>query len=63
MSFFAAIVRALLPESAIFLRAQEARRAAEATNGPTKNKTRIFLHETKQMLKTHWRLCIYAVLL
>ncbi|KAJ7084575.1 hypothetical protein B0H15DRAFT_386135 [Mycena belliarum] len=26
-------------------------------------KTRVFLHETKVLLKTHWLLCIYAVLL
>ena len=29
----------------------------------TKNKTKIFLHETWEMLKRHWLLCIYAVLL
>ena len=28
-----------------------------------KEKTRIFLHETKEMLRIHWMLCIYAVLL
>ena len=29
----------------------------------TQNKTQIFLKETKEMLKRHWMLCIYAVLL
>ncbi|KZV81948.1 MFS general substrate transporter [Exidia glandulosa HHB12029] len=66
MSFFAAVVRAVLPESEIFLRAKAARRAHEAAGGQVmsaKSKTRIFLHETKEMLKVHWKLCIYAVLL
>ena len=60
ISFFAAILRALLPESEVFLRA----RAVEKANGAnTKGKTKIFLRETKKMLKAHWLLCIYAVLL
>ncbi|EJD45690.1 MFS general substrate transporter [Auricularia subglabra TFB-10046 SS5] len=67
MSFFAAAIRAMLPESAIFLRAQQARRdasdAAAAAGVVEKNKTRVFLHETKLMLRQHWKLCIYAVLL
>ena len=60
ISFFAAGVRALVPESAFFLRAKE-KEAKEG--GPKKNKTKVFLRETKEMLKTHWLLCIYAVLL
>jgi len=60
ISFSAALLRAALPESEVFLRA----RAAEKANGGSgKNKTKIFLQETKNMLKTHWRRCIYAVLL
>ena len=60
ISTFAAVVRALLPESELFLRAKEVERA----NGTdTTHKTRIFLRETKAMLKKHWLLCIYAVLL
>ena len=62
ISAFAAVLRALLPESQVFLRAQE-----EQRDGPgepsSRAKTRIFFHEVKQMLKTHWMLCIYAVLL
>ena len=58
MSAFAAFIRVLLPDSEIFIRAKAARAGAE-----TKSKTRIFLHETKEMLKKHWVLCIYAVLL
>lgn len=60
ISFFAAILRALLPESEVFLRARAAERARGAS---TTGKTRIFLKETKEMLKTHWLRCIYAVLL
>lgn len=60
ISMFAALVRLVLPESEIFLRAK----AAEVASGKsTANKTRVFLRETKEMLKTHWLLCIYAVLL
>ncbi|KAL5482505.1 hypothetical protein ACEPAI_9099 [Sanghuangporus weigelae] len=54
----AAVVRAITPESEFFLRAKAARGSAD-----TKNKTRVFLHETKVMLHRHWMLCIYAVLL
>ncbi|KAF8609835.1 MFS general substrate transporter [Ceratobasidium sp. AG-I] len=65
VSFVAACLRACLPESAVFLRAQAARKAAEERDGKRvgPSKTKVFLHETKQMLKTHWLLCIYAVLL
>ncbi|RDB21642.1 Carboxylic acid transporter [Hypsizygus marmoreus] len=60
ISLFAAFVRAALPESQVFLRAK----AAEKARGTdTSKKTKIFLRETKEMLKTHWLLCIYAVLL
>ena len=60
MSCFAGFVRLLLPESDYFLRA---RAHAIASGHSTKGKTRIFLHETKEMLKRHWLLCVYAVLL
>ncbi|THH08458.1 hypothetical protein EW145_g2701 [Phellinidium pouzarii] len=60
ISFFAAIVRALTPESELFLRAK---RIESEKGTSTKHKTRIFLHELKVMLKRHWLLCIYAVLL
>jgi SHS family lactate transporter-like MFS transporter len=50
----------MLPESEVFLKAKAAERA-RGTN--TSHKTRIFLQETKAMLKKHWLLCIYAVLL
>ncbi|KAG0708458.1 carboxylic acid transporter protein [Suillus ampliporus] len=60
ITFFAAVIRALLPESAFFLRAKEQEKA-RGTN--TSQKTKIFLQETKVMLKRHWLLCIYAVLL
>ena len=60
LSFFAACLRAILPESQVFLRAKAAERASGKT---TKHKTKIFLHETKNMLKRHWILCCYAVVL
>lgn len=60
ISFFAAGIRALLPESEVFLRAREVERAKGNT---TTNKTKVFLHETWEMLKTHWLLCVYAILL
>ena len=60
LSFFAAVVRAFLPESPVFLRA---RAAAKAEGLTTKRKTSVFVHETVQMLKMHWKLWIYAVLL
>lgn len=60
MSLFAAIIRMMLPESELFVRAKAAR---AHTGHSTKSKTRIFMHETKEMLKKHWILCIYAVLL
>lgn len=60
MSAFAAFIRAITPESELFLRARQAERARGVT---TTHRTRIFLHETKEMLKRHWLLCIYALLL
>ena len=60
ISLFAAAVRAVLPESEVFLKAK----AAEKARGTdTSQKTKVFIHETKAMLKKHWLLCIYAVLL
>ncbi|KDR68317.1 hypothetical protein GALMADRAFT_231483 [Galerina marginata CBS 339.88] len=60
VSLFAAFIRVLLPESEVFLRAK----AIEKAKGTdTTKKTKIFVKETKEMLKQHWLLCIYAVLL
>ncbi|KAG1716072.1 hypothetical protein ID866_1098 [Astraeus odoratus] len=60
ISFLAAVVRVCVPESEVFAKAKELERARGAT---TTAKTKVFIHETKQMLKLHWKLCIYAVLL
>lgn len=60
LSVLAAAVRAVLPESELFLRAKAVERAQGRT---TVNKTRVFMHETWEMLKRHWILCCYAVLL
>ena len=62
ISAFAAFVRMLLPESDVFLKAREAEKA-RGSGLTTGQKTKVFLRETKEMLKTHWLLCIYAVLL
>ncbi|KAL4081013.1 carboxylic acid transporter, partial [Scleroderma citrinum] len=59
-SFLAAVVRSLVPESEVFLKAKELENEKGTT---TSKKTKVFLHETKEMLKLHWKLCIYAVLL
>ncbi|KAI9456312.1 carboxylic acid transporter protein [Boletus coccyginus] len=58
--FTAAILRALLPESVVFLRAKA---TENGKNADSSKKTQIFFRELKEMLKRHWLLCIYAVLL
>jgi len=60
ISLFSAFFVALLPESKVFLKARALEKARGAT---TSKKTRVFIHETKEMLKRHWMLCIYAILL
>jgi MFS transporter, SHS family, lactate transporter len=60
ISAFAAIIRTFIPESEVFLRAKEQERALGGTTG---KKTKVFLHQVRTMLKTHWGLCVYAVLL
>ncbi|KAF9648136.1 MFS general substrate transporter [Thelephora ganbajun] len=62
VSAFAAVLRALLPESQVFLRARQEQKE-NGLGKPTQSKTRIFFHEIKQMLLNHWLLAIYAVLL
>ena len=61
ISCFAAILRFALPESQVFLRAREEKQAQ--TEEPSQSKTRVFFHEVGRMLKNHWLLSIYAVLL
>jgi MFS transporter, SHS family, lactate transporter len=58
ISLFAAMLRALLPESELFIRAR-----AEAKAINTASKTTVFLRESKNILKQHWLLFVYAVLL
>jgi MFS transporter, SHS family, lactate transporter len=60
ISAFAAFVRALVPESEVFLRAKALERARGTT---TEKKTRVFIRQAGAMLKEHWLLCVYAVLL
>lgn len=61
ISAFAGFIRALLPESEVFLRAKQQKQ--DDAGDSTQSKTRVFFHEVKQMLKHHWKLAIYAVLL
>ncbi|KAF8489061.1 carboxylic acid transporter [Russula emetica] len=60
ISAFAAIIRAFIPESEVFLRAKEQERALGSSTG---KKTKVFIHQVRMMLKTHWGLCVYAILL
>jgi SHS family lactate transporter-like MFS transporter len=59
LSLFAAFVRALLPESEVFRRIQEERRAT----GTTSNKGKMFVQQTKEMLKHNWVRVVYGILL
>ncbi|KAF9458790.1 carboxylic acid transporter [Collybia nuda] len=58
ISLFAAFITALVPESHVFVRA---RAAAKIKGTDSAGRTRIFLRETKTMLKKYWMLCIYAI--
>ena len=62
ITFGVAIIRAIVPESAVFLKAKEEERKRGDTRSASE-KTKIFVHELGAMLKQHWKLCIYAVLL
>jgi len=55
-----ALLRAVLPESEVFLRARE---EAKATGHllSEREKTKVFFRETGAMLRKHWKLCLYAV--
>ena len=56
ISAFAAALRAILPESEVFLRAQR-----EELDRSAQSKTRVFFHEVAQMLKNHWLRCFYFI--
>ncbi|KAH9016908.1 MFS general substrate transporter [Lactarius pseudohatsudake] len=60
ISAFAALIRALVPESEVFLRAKALERSSGANTG---KKTKVFIRQVGEMLKQHWALCVYAVLL
>ena len=62
LSAFAALVRALVPESEVFLRAKALERENSFTTA-SGNKSRWFIRQASAMLEKHWLLCIYAVLL
>jgi MFS transporter, SHS family, lactate transporter len=65
ISFFAATLRLMLPESQVFLKAKAEKELLEKTHPDAfkENKTKVFFRETGKMLKDHWLLCIYGVLL
>ncbi|GAA5983689.1 hypothetical protein JCM11641_000934 [Rhodosporidiobolus odoratus] len=61
-SFFAAIVRLCLPESAYFA----ARQAVEKASGSTvssSQKSKIFMREAGRAVKLHWGKCVFGILL
>lgn len=60
ISAFVAAVRALLPESELFMEAEAAQAAAAVS---ATRRTLIFCKKTKEMLKRHLVLCIYAICL
>jgi len=60
ISGFAAFVRLLVPESVVFLQAKALEREKGSS---TAKKSRVFIRQAGAMLKQHWVLCIYAVLL
>lgn len=61
ISVFAACMRALLPESQVFL---HARRLEKQKGGMSAaKKTRVFIREFKAMLRQHWLLAIYAFII
>lgn len=64
LSFLGGTFRMFLPESPLFLCAQRDRRLAiERGEAPLKSRGELFLQETRSMLKRHWLLCVYAVLM
>jgi len=60
VSAAAAVLRAIVPESEVFIRAKMQERAAGASTG---KKTKVFIQQVRTMLRVHWTLCLYAILL
>ncbi|KAK0202271.1 major facilitator superfamily domain-containing protein [Desarmillaria ectypa] len=58
ISMSAAVLRAVLPESEFFLN----QKAREDSQMSSMEKTKTFVREIGRMMKTHWLLCIYALL-
>ena len=59
ISLFAAVLRIMLPESAVFIRAK----ATQIVDQSSFSRSKIFMRETKEMLRRHWMLCVYGTLL
>ena len=62
LSAFAALIRALVPESEVFLRAKALEREKSFTTA-SGNKSRRFIRQASAVLEKHWPLCIHAVVL
>ena len=62
LSVFAALVRAVLPESELYVR-MAAERRAQGHDAKQGSKAKVFMTQLKEMLRTHWSRCIYGVLL
>ena len=62
LSAFAALIRALVPESEVFLRVKALEREKGFTTA-SGEKSRRFIRQASAVLKKHRLLCIYAVLL
>jgi MFS transporter, SHS family, lactate transporter len=60
ISSCAALLRALIPESEVFLHAKAREHAVGSSTG---KKTKVFINQVGAMLKVHWGLCLYAILL
>ncbi|CAO1628732.1 unnamed protein product [Parajaminaea phylloscopi] len=63
ISLFAALLRICLPESQIFLQARQEAKAQGHVDEDGESKTKRFLIEFKNMVKTHWAVSIYGLLL
>jgi SHS family lactate transporter-like MFS transporter len=58
LSAIAAALRAIVPESEVFLRAKAQERTSGASTG---KKTRMLIRQVGAMLRVHWGLCAYAI--
>ena len=60
LTLIAAAIGAYVPESDVFLKVRSVQKSRGMNTNATQ-KTKIFLRETKAMLRKHWLLFIYAI--